>query len=112
SGWRSILMNNVRALGLATLFGAFSFGILAELLLMAPITIIGYLAGNLDLAGQNTMLYMSALVLPHAIIEIPAAIIAGGAILRLGMVFISPPRGSSLGESWVKAFADWGRISL
>ena len=112
SGWTWILMNNVRALGLATLFGIFSFGILSELLLMAPIAIVGYLAGNLALAGQNTVLYLSALVLPHAIFEVPAAIIAGGAILNLGMVFISPPRGSSLGESWAKALADWARISL
>ena len=112
SGWAWILMNNVRALGLATLFGLFSFGILGELLLMAPIAIIGYLAGNLALAGQDTILFISALVLPHAIFEVPAALIAGGAILKLGMVFISPPRGSTLGESWVKAFADWARISL
>ena len=65
SGWTWILMNNVRALGLATFFGLFSFGILAELLIMAPIAIIGYLAGNLTLAGQDTTLYIAALVLPR-----------------------------------------------
>ncbi len=111
-GWTWILMNNVRALLLAGFLGIFSFGILTQLLLMAPIGIIGYIGGNLGLAGYDVLLFLSALVLPHAILEVPAAIISGGAILKLGMVFISPPEGLSLGEAWVRALAEWARISI
>jgi uncharacterized membrane protein SpoIIM required for sporulation len=70
------------------------------------------LAGNLALAGQNAGLYLAGLVLPHATLEIPAAIVAGAAILRLGMAAVSLPKGNSLGESWLRAVAEWVRLSL
>jgi uncharacterized membrane protein SpoIIM required for sporulation/ABC-type transport system involved in multi-copper enzyme maturation permease subunit len=111
-GWLWILSNNVRAILLAAFLGIFSFGIVGSLLLMTPIAIIGYLAGNLALAGHDAILFLTALVLPHSLFEVPAAIISGGAILKLGMVFISPPEGLSLGESWVQQFAQWARISI
>jgi uncharacterized membrane protein SpoIIM required for sporulation/ABC-type transport system involved in multi-copper enzyme maturation permease subunit len=107
-----ILFVNVRALLLATLFGVFTFGVLAVILLMVPIGLTGYFAGNLALAGQKPLLFLVALILPHGILEIPAAIISGAAILQLGLSVISMPRGSSLGEGWIKAFAQWARINL
>lgn len=112
AGWALILTTNIRALAIATFLGIFSFGIFGELALMAPIAIIGYVAGNLGLAGQNVIGFLATLVLPHAILEVPAAIFAGAAILQLGMVFISPPRGGTLGESWIKALADWARVAV
>jgi uncharacterized membrane protein SpoIIM required for sporulation len=111
-GWWWILRNNVTALTLAALGGVFTFGVAGVILLMAPIGITGYLAGNLALAGQNAGLYLAGLVVPHATLEVPAAILAGAAILRLGMAAVSLPKGTSLGESWIKAVADWARIGL
>jgi uncharacterized membrane protein SpoIIM required for sporulation len=111
-GWVWILSNNVRAILFTAFLGIFSFGIVGLLLLMTPLAIIGYLAGNLALAGHDAFLFITALVLPHSLFEVPAAIISGSAILKLGMVFISPPKGLSLGESWVQQFAHWARISI
>jgi uncharacterized membrane protein SpoIIM required for sporulation len=110
--WSWILLTNIRALGLATLFGIFSFGILGEILLMVPIAIIGYFAGNLSLAGYNASHFLIALVLPHAVMEVPAAILIGAAVLQLGMTLMSPSKGNSLGESWLTALAEWARISI
>jgi uncharacterized membrane protein SpoIIM required for sporulation len=111
-GWWWILRNNVTALALAALGGVFTFGVAGVILLMAPIGITGYLAGNLALAGQNAWRYVAGLVLPHATLEVPAAILAGAAILRLGRAAVSLPKGTSLGESWLKAVAEWARIGL
>lgn len=111
-GWSWILLTNIRALGIATILGIFSFGIFGELLLMLPIAIIGYFAGSISLAGQNATHFLTALVLPHAILEVPAAILIGSAILQLGMTIMSPPIGNTLGESWLIALAEWARISL
>jgi uncharacterized membrane protein SpoIIM required for sporulation len=111
-GWLWVLGTNLRALALTALFGIFSVGVLATVLLMAPIGIIGYFAGNLMLAGQNVTLFLVALVLPHATLEIPASILAGASIIKLGAVLISPPKGMSLGESWLQALAEWARINL
>jgi uncharacterized membrane protein SpoIIM required for sporulation len=111
-GWMWILMNNLRALLLDAFLGIFSFGILAMLLLLTPIAIIGYLAGNLIIGGHDAVLILTALVLPHSILEVPAAVISGGAILKLGMVFISPPQGLSLSETWVQGLAELARIAV
>ncbi|MGB2894991.1 MAG: stage II sporulation protein M [Anaerolineales bacterium] len=107
-----ILWTNIRALLLATILGVFSFGVLSVILLMAPMAITGYFAGFLTQAGQGAAQYITALVLPHAILEVPAAILAGAAILQLGMAAISLPKGSSLGEGWTTSLAEWARISI
>jgi uncharacterized membrane protein SpoIIM required for sporulation len=112
TGWIKIFLINLRALAIATVLGLFTLGVLGEILLMAPIAIIGYFAGNFGLAGQDTLLLLVALVAPHGILEVPAALIAGGAILQLGMAAISLPKGSSLGEGWIRALAEWVRIML
>jgi uncharacterized membrane protein SpoIIM required for sporulation len=111
-GWWWVLRTNMTALGLAALGGVFTFGVAGVILLMAPIGITGYLAGNLALAGQDARLYLAGLVLPHATLEIPAAILAGAAILRLGMAAVSLPKGTSMGESWLRALAEWARIGV
>ncbi len=111
-GWAWIVFNNLRALAIAGLLGAFSLGVAGMLLLMAPIGIVGFLAGNFALAGSDTSYLITALVLPHGILEIPAAIIAGAAILQLGLAALSLPKGSSLGSSWLVALGKWARVSL
>lgn len=107
-----VIWNNLRAILLASLLGAFSFGVAAVVLLMAPVGIIGYFAGNLALAGQDPGQFLLALVAPHAILEIPAAILAGAAILQLGLAGLSLPHGSSLGASWLTALGRWARLNL
>ncbi len=107
-----ILWNNIRALGLATLLGAFTLGVLGQILLMTPIGLTGYFAGNLSLAGQDTLRFITALVLPHATLEVPAAVITGAAILRLGLAALSISKDTSLGEGIISALAVWARVSL
>jgi len=111
-GWVWVIGTNLRAMALTAVLGVISVGVLATVLLMAPIGIIGYFAGNLMLAGQSVTLFLTALVLPHAILEIPATLLAGGSIIHLGAVLISPPKDMSLGESWLQALAEWARINL
>jgi uncharacterized membrane protein SpoIIM required for sporulation len=111
-GWAWVLGNNVRAILIASFLGAFSFGVAGVVLLMAPVGIIGYFAGNLSLAGLNAPLLIGGLVAPHGLAEIPAIILSGAAILRLGLAWVSLPQGTSLGESWLRAVAEWARVGL
>ncbi|HSR47979.1 MAG TPA: stage II sporulation protein M [Anaerolineales bacterium] len=111
-GWAWVFSNNVRAILLASVLGAFTFGVLGLVLLSVPLVILGYLAGNLAAAGASAATLMAALVLPHALFEIPAAILAGAAIVRWGMVVVSPAGGRSLGEHWLKGMAEWARLTI
>ena len=107
-----IALHNLRAVALATLLGVFSFGTMSVVVLMIPLGLIGYFAAAVGAVGFSPWLFVAAFILPHGILEIPAAIAIGGAMLRLGASVIAPPPSKSLGESWLAALADWLKIGL
>lgn len=90
SAW-AIFEHNVQSLLAATLLGTFSIGILAVLLLAAPITLIAYLAAQVGRLGINPWLFLVNGVLPHGLLEIPAALLVTAYALRLGTVFLRAP---------------------
>ena len=107
-----ILKNNVRSLTLAAILGTFSFGSLAVILLMAPIAIIAYAAFQVAWAGYDPLTFVLTFVMPHGVLELPAAIIATALAVRLGATFIAPPRGLTVGEGWIQALADFVKVFL
>ncbi|MFN3763244.1 MAG: stage II sporulation protein M, partial [Anaerolineae bacterium] len=107
-----ILKNNVRSLTLAAILGTFSFGSLAIILLMAPVAIIAYAAFQVAWAGYDPLTFVLTFVMPHGVLEMPAAIIATALAVRLGATFIAPPRGMTVGEGWIQALADFVKVFL
>jgi uncharacterized membrane protein SpoIIM required for sporulation/ABC-type transport system involved in multi-copper enzyme maturation permease subunit len=107
-----VFFTNLRALVIATILGIFSFGVLGVVLLMVPLALTGFFAGQVALIGLSPLQFFVAFILPHGIFEITAAVLEGAAILRLGASVISPPGGKTLGEGWLVALADWAKISL
>jgi len=102
-----VLANNVRALVGAALLAVFSFGALAVALLMAPMAIIVYFVVQAANAGYPPLLFFGAFVMPHGIVELPAAIVATAVAVRMGAVFMSPPEGMTVGQGWLRALADF-----
>jgi uncharacterized membrane protein SpoIIM required for sporulation len=109
SAW-GILSHNTRSLLAAGLLAVLSFGSLAILLLMAPITIIGFLAAQMTLSGQNPLLFLATFILPHGIVELPAAILATAAAVRLGISIVLPPPGMTVSQSWLQALAHFCKL--
>jgi len=105
-----ILVHNIRAILLATLLGLFTFGVLGVIILILPFMLIGYVFGNLTVAGLSPGLFLTALVLPHGILEIPAIVLAGAAILRLGATLATPAKGQTIGAALINALADWAKV--
>ncbi len=107
-----IWLHNLRSILIATILGVFSFGVLGLLVLMLPIMVIGFAAGNISLAGLSPLTFFAALVLPHGLFEIPAIILAGAAILQLGATLTAPAEGKTIGEAWLVALGKWARIII
>ena len=105
-----IFWNNVRSLALASLLGLFSFGSLALILLLAPMGIVGFFAGEVTNLGMNPVTFLLAFIVPHGIFEMPAAVLATAFALRLGASVIAPPAGVSVGENLLHALADLIKI--
>jgi len=106
----AIFSNNIRALLLASLLGLFSFGSLALILLLVPISIIGFFAGEMIPLGSDPLTFLTAFILPHGIVELPAAILATAFGLRLGASIIAPPAGVTAGENLLRALAELLKI--
>ena len=101
-----VLVNNVRSLLLAALLAVFSFGTLAVALLMVPLAIVFFFVAQVAYVGYSPVLFFAAFVLPHGLLELPAATIATALAVRLGAAFTSPPRGMTVSHGWLWALAD------
>jgi uncharacterized membrane protein SpoIIM required for sporulation/ABC-type transport system involved in multi-copper enzyme maturation permease subunit len=101
-----ILMHNLRVLALESLLGLFSLGTIAIVLLMIPQAIIGFFAGQAPAMAADPWLLVGTFILPHGVVEMPAAIVATAMAFRLGAVVISPPPGMSVSQAVIVALAD------
>ncbi len=111
-GIGQIFFQNIRAIGLASLIGIFSFGVLGIIILILPFGLIGYFAGVAGQTGLEPWKFLAGFVLPHGIVEIPAIILTGALIIRLGLILVSPSEDYSIGEAWVRSLAEWTRLML
>ncbi|MGA2819629.1 MAG: stage II sporulation protein M [Anaerolineales bacterium] len=107
-----IFAHNLRVILLASILGIFSLGVLALIVLMTPIGLTTYAAALVGQAGGSPWLFVVAFVLPHGILEIPAAWLAGASILRLGACMLAEPDRRTLGEIWIEAIADWVKVNV
>ena len=107
-----IFFNNIRAITLAAILGLFSFGALALILLMIPLTLVGFFAVEVSLLGYNPWLFVAAFLLPHGIVELPAAIIGTAFALRIGAALVSPPAGLDVGQGFLLVLANFCKIFL
>jgi len=112
SGIGTVWLHNVRAMLLATALGIFSFGVLGVVVLMLPLMLVGYFMGSLAGVGLSPLTFLGALVLPHGILEIPAILLAGAAIIRLGAALAAPAPGKTIGEAWLHSLADWTKVMV
>ena len=111
-GAGTIFYHNLRAITLASLLGIFSFGVLGIISLILPFSIIGYFTAIAGQTGLSPWVFLLGFVAPHGILEVPAIILAGALIIRLGLVLVTPSEQYTIGESWIRTLADWTRIML
>jgi stage II sporulation protein M len=70
------------------------------------------LLGVFQLLGFSPFALAVNGLLPHGIFEIPALILASAAMLRIGVVLVTPQMGRSMGEVVLELLADWTKIAI
>ncbi len=108
----AIWWQNVRVLLFALLLGAISFGILGVLPIMLTMGITGYLMALLNVNGISPLQYFLGLILPHGVIEIPAALLAAAAVLQAGALLATPDRSRTVGEVWLASLGEWAKVMV
>ncbi len=106
-----ILWQNVRVLLLSMVLGLLSLGILGVLPFFASMGATGFLVGTLAANGLPAATYLG-LVLPHAVLEVPAAILATAAILRTGALLATPTPDKTVGEVFLSSLAHWCKLMI
>lgn len=107
-----IFLHNLRVVALASFLGIFSFGVLGLIVLLLPLGLVGYFTAVAARTDVSVGQFLLAFVLPHGVVEIPAIILTGAVILRLGVTLVTPAQSTSIGEAWIRSLAEWARIIL
>jgi len=108
----AIFWQNIRVVLLAFILGVITLGIFGVLPLFASIGIVGYIMSLLGNAGLSVSTYFLGFILPHGIMEIPAAVIATAAIFQIGVILATPDNHQTIGEVWIKSIANWAKVML
>jgi ABC-type transport system involved in multi-copper enzyme maturation permease subunit len=111
-GIARIFLHNFRVISLASLMGIFSFGVLGIIALVLPFSIIGYFTAMVGQIGLSPWTFLLGFVIPHGVLEIPAIILTGALVIRLGLTLVVPNDEYSIGEAWVRSLAEWTRMVL
>jgi len=107
-----IFSHNVRAVGLILLAGLVSFSVLGMLVYIVNLSTVGALLGVFQLLGYSPITLALNGLLPHGIFEVPALILASAAMLRIGVVLVTPQMGRSFGEVLLEQLADWTKVAV
>ena len=102
----------MRAVGLILFAGLVSFSVLGMLVYIVNLSIVGALLGVFQLMGFSPVTLAVYGLLPHGIFEIPALILASAAMLRIGVVLVTPQTGRSMGEVLLEQLADWTKVAV
>ncbi len=106
----SIFWHNARVIILAAFLGIITLGVTDVLIFCLPWLVVGFLGGQLAISGENPLVFFTAAILPHAIIEIPALLLAFAALLRWHASIMTRPPEGTIGENWLNRSADFGRL--
>ncbi len=113
----TVLLHNVRVSLLSGLLSLFVFGTLAFLVPAVAFAQIGYIAAALQgswlaLGAGSPLQFVLAYVVPHGLLELPAAILCAALGIRVGASLMSPPRGFTVGQNILWSLAQFLKVWL
>ena len=108
----ALFMHNSRVVLGILMAGLVSFSVLGILVYLMNIGLLGGVFGLFQLLGLSPWPLFLAGVAPHGVFEIPALMLASAAVLRIGVVMVTPQTGKSIGEVVIELLADWMKVFI
>ncbi|MFO7170059.1 MAG: stage II sporulation protein M [Chloroflexota bacterium] len=113
------VLNAARML-FSCLLSTFSFGLFAFLVPFFAFAGVSYVSGALADAGgswaalgpTSPLQFVLGYVLPHGLVELPAAILGAALGIRIGAAVMRPPSGFSVGQNILWALAQFCKVWL
>ncbi len=104
-----IFSRNIRASFFSNFFAPVSFGLFSFLVPTVAAASIGYSAASTSGTGQ-VIPFLVGYVLPHGLIELPAAILSAALGLRIGGALLLAPKGFTIGQNILWALANFLKV--
>jgi uncharacterized membrane protein SpoIIM required for sporulation/ABC-type transport system involved in multi-copper enzyme maturation permease subunit len=110
-------LNALRML-MSVALSTLSFGLFAVLVPFFAFAGVGYVAGSLGGAGGSwtalgpgsPLQFILGYVLPHGLVELPAALLGCAFGVRIGASIMVPPRGFSVGQNMLWSLAQFVKV--
>ncbi|HZY45449.1 MAG TPA: stage II sporulation protein M [Anaerolineae bacterium] len=106
----AVFWNNIRSLLIGGGLSMFSFGSIGVVMLMVAVVPIALIAPVVGMAGLSPLTFILAYFVPHGVVELPAAILATAAGLRLGAALVHRTPKLTIGEGWLLALMDFIKL--
>ncbi|GBD09542.1 ABC transporter ATP-binding protein NatA [Candidatus Thermoflexus japonica] len=107
-----IFLHNLRALVINTLIGIITMGLWVAFYPVGLMGLIGLLLRTLFVSDPRLGIGGVLALLPHGVLELPAAWLVLAGALRLGLTPLTPPGPRTLRDRLVLAWADWLKLLL
>lgn len=107
-----IFGRNLRAMVVMMLAGLFSFSVLGILVFFINVGLIGVVLAVFKVMGFAPGLIFTVGILPHGVFELPALFLSAAAVLRMGVVLVTPDTSRTIGEVLIESLADWCKVTL
>jgi uncharacterized membrane protein SpoIIM required for sporulation len=108
--WEGLFINNTVAVLFGSALSVVSLGVAGILILMVSTGPIGFITGFFFQLDLNPLPLLAGFILPHGVIELPAAIIGIAAALKISTSIIAPPAGMSIGQSFQFALVNYIKL--
>ncbi len=105
-----LFLHNLRATLLMAFFGIFSFGVLGVILYMINMSVVGVVLGVFSLFGYSPGILALTGILPHGVFELAGVMFSCAAVLRAGLVLVTPQGQRTIGEVFLEVLANWVRL--
>ncbi len=107
-----VFVHNTRALVLGAAFAAVSFGVVPLLLLVLPMGVVGFMTAQAPLLGASPGAFLAGFIMPHGIVELPAALLATAFALQIGASLMAPHPGRTIGETILLGLVNFTKVFL
>jgi uncharacterized membrane protein SpoIIM required for sporulation/ABC-type transport system involved in multi-copper enzyme maturation permease subunit len=104
--------HNLQAVLIIFLLGLASFGVLGAVIYLLNMGIVGAALALVRIMGQDPVRVGLTGILPHGIFELPALILACGALIYIGARLVTPRTQKTLGEVFIESLADWMKVGI
>lgn len=108
--WQTLFTNNTTSVLVGSALSVITLGVAGILLLILSTAPLGFIVGFFFQLDLDPFPLLAGFILPHGIVELPAAIFGIAAAMKVSTSIIAPPVGVTIGQSFQFAIVNYIKL--